>query len=238
MFLQMPIWIALWQALQSTFELRQAPFLWGSPGSSDLSQPDYLIKFDVDVHVLVRLARRRHEPAADPDGRSSSTCRPDPEQPQPAATPEQETQKKMMQWMSTLLFPLFLYNGPSGLNLYILTSTLVGIIESKMIRDHIKQREAAETAAGPVVVDARPTRAARSRQGHPRRPRGPTKAGGSSDSSTPPGEGRRDLQARPRPARRDRQGEVRRVVWWVDRRSRHPVQGGTRISRMGTNRDE
>ena len=61
----------------------------------------------------------------------------------------------MMLWMSTFLFPLFLYNGPSGLNLYILTSTLVGIIESKVIRDHIKQREAAEAAAGPVVVDAR-----------------------------------------------------------------------------------
>jgi len=29
MFLQMPIWIALWNSLQSTFELRHAPFLWG-----------------------------------------------------------------------------------------------------------------------------------------------------------------------------------------------------------------
>ena len=29
MFLQMPIWIALWSALQSTFELRHAPFLFG-----------------------------------------------------------------------------------------------------------------------------------------------------------------------------------------------------------------
>src|SRR5205085_131573 len=28
MFLQMPIWIALYTSLQNTFELRQAPFLW------------------------------------------------------------------------------------------------------------------------------------------------------------------------------------------------------------------
>ena len=58
-------------------------------------------------------------------------------------TPEQEQQRKMMKWMS-LLFPVMLYSGPSGLTLYILTSTTIGIIESKIIRDHIKQREAQE----------------------------------------------------------------------------------------------
>jgi membrane protein insertase Oxa1/YidC/SpoIIIJ len=69
-----------------------------------------------------------------------------------AATKEQEQQQKMMQWMS-LLFPLFLYNGPSGLNLYILTSTSIGIIEMKIIRKHIKEQEERE-AAGPIIVDA------------------------------------------------------------------------------------
>ena len=77
----------------------------------------------------------------------------------PAMSPEQEQQQKIMQWM-TLLFPLFLYSGPSGLNLYILTSTTIGIIESKRIRDHIKQREEAEKA-GKVIVDAPPTRASK-----------------------------------------------------------------------------
>jgi membrane protein insertase Oxa1/YidC/SpoIIIJ len=71
----------------------------------------------------------------------------------PSTTPEQEMQKKMMLWMSVLMFPLFLYNGPSGLNLYIMTSTTIGIIESKRIRDHIKQREEAEKA-GKIIVDA------------------------------------------------------------------------------------
>lgn len=153
MFLQMPIWIALWQSLQTTFELRQAPFLWGWTWITDLSRPDYLIRFGREIplvfgmhldginllpilmsiifHVQARIQNRL----------------------QPAGTPEQESQKKMMMWMTTFLFPIFLYNGPSGLNLYILTSTLVGIIESKVIRDHIKQKEAAAKAAGPVVVD-------------------------------------------------------------------------------------
>jgi YidC/Oxa1 family membrane protein insertase len=78
-------------------------------------------------------------------------------QPKPATmTAEQQQQQKMMTWMSTLLFPLFLYNGPSGLNLYIMTSTLFGIIESKVIRKHIKEREAIEAARGPTIIDEEP----------------------------------------------------------------------------------
>jgi len=162
-FLQMPIWIALWQALQSTFELRQAPFLWHWTWIEDLSKPDYLVKFapgsewhlpfgmvlDGFNLLPILLALVFHVQARIQNSLTVAT------------TPEQESQKKMMMWMTTLLFPLFLYNGPSGLNLYILTSTFVGMVESKIIRDHIKQREEAEKAAGPVIVDARPTRAAR-----------------------------------------------------------------------------
>ena len=157
MFLQMPIWIALWQALQSTFELRQAPFLWGFTWIEDLSKPDYLIKFGHDIPLLLGLhldginllplllAVVFHMQARIQNSLSVAT------------TPEQATQKKMMMWMSTFLFPLFLYNGPSGLNLYILTSTMVGMVESKIVRDHIKQRDAAKAAA-PVIIDAEPAR--------------------------------------------------------------------------------
>jgi membrane protein insertase Oxa1/YidC/SpoIIIJ len=58
-----------------------------------------------------------------------------------------------MMWMMPVLFPIMLYSGPSGLNLYILASTFTGIIESKVIRDHIKQRDEAEKQ-GRVIVDA------------------------------------------------------------------------------------
>jgi YidC/Oxa1 family membrane protein insertase len=74
----------------------------------------------------------------------------------PAMTPEQAQQQKMMQYM-TLLFPLFLYNAPSGLNLYILTSGGLGILENKRIRDHIKQKDEAEKA-GKVFVETKATR--------------------------------------------------------------------------------
>ena len=61
---------------------------------------------------------------------------------------------------ASLLFPVLLYTGPSGLNLYILTSTAIGIWESKRVRDHIQAQEEAEKA-GKVIVDAKATRASR-----------------------------------------------------------------------------
>jgi YidC/Oxa1 family membrane protein insertase len=148
MLLQMPIWIALWSSLQSTFELRHASFLWGYTWIDDLAQPDRLIAFEpvklwffhldalnllpIILGVVFYVQMKM--------------------QPKPATmTPEQEQQQKMMQWMS-LLFPLFLYNGPSGLNLYIATSTAIGIWESKRVRDHIKAQEEAEKR-GVVVSD-------------------------------------------------------------------------------------
>jgi len=161
MFLQMPIWIALWSSLQSTFELRQAPFLWGFSWIHDLSKPDSLLhwstlKLPFGMHLsslnllpillgVVFFVQQKLQPKP------------------AAATPEQAQQQKMMQWMS-LLFPLFLYNGPSGLNLYIFTSTTIGIIESKIIRKHIKEREEAEKA-GKVFVEAKPTRASKRNRG-------------------------------------------------------------------------
>ncbi|HEV8377504.1 MAG TPA: YidC/Oxa1 family insertase periplasmic-domain containing protein [Tepidisphaeraceae bacterium] len=157
MLLQMPIWIALWSSLQSTFELRHASFLWGFTWIKDLSQPDRLIYFPNNfrlwwfhldaINILPILM------AVVFYIQQKMTPKP------PTMTEEQAMQYKMMQWMS-LLFPIFLYTGPSGLNLYILTSTSIGIIESKRIRDHIKEREEAEKG-GKIIVDAKPTRASK-----------------------------------------------------------------------------
>lgn len=159
MLLQMPIWIALWSSLQSTFELRHAPFLWGWTWIDDLSQPDRLLYFPryaINLYffkleainllpILMGLVFFLQQKMT----------------PKPAAmTPEQAQQQKMMMWMTTLMFPLLLYTGPSGLNLYILTSTAIGIWESKRVRDHLKAREEAEKA-GRVIVDAKPTRGSR-----------------------------------------------------------------------------
>ena len=84
----------------------------------------------------------------------------------PAATPEAEQQQKMMQWM-TLVFPLMFYGFPSGLNIYYLTSTTLGIWEGKRIRAHIKEHEEAEKA-GKVIVDASPKGRNRQKKSEPR----------------------------------------------------------------------
>jgi len=151
----MPIWIALFSALQNTFELRQAPFLYGLLWIDDLSKPDAILSWSpIPLIFGFKLAGLNLLPilmAVVFFLQQKFTPKP------PATTPEQQQQQKMMQFM-TLLFPLFLYNGPSGLNLYILTSTTIGIIEMRRIRAHIKEREEAEARERPVIVDAGPTR--------------------------------------------------------------------------------
>jgi len=156
MFLQMPIWIALYSSLQSTFELRQSPFLqFGGiklTWIEDLAHPDRLFYFPqhaVNIFGFFKIDAFNVLPfllAVVFWLQTKYTPKP------PATTPEQLQQQKMMQWM-TLLFPVFLYNGPAGLNLYILTSTTIGIIESKIIRKHIREKEEAEKN-GVVIVDA------------------------------------------------------------------------------------
>jgi YidC/Oxa1 family membrane protein insertase len=159
MFLQMPIWIALWQSLQNTFELRHAPFLYGFTWINDLSQPDRLITWTpVPLFFGFQISALNLLPlllAVVFYLQFKFT-------PKPAATtPEQAQQQKMMQWMS-LIFPVFLYGMPSGLNLYILTSTTIGIFESRHIRRQIQAKEEAEKAER-VFVEAPATRGSKRR---------------------------------------------------------------------------
>lgn len=155
LLLQMPIFIALFMSLQTTFELRQAPFLYGFTWIKDLSMPDMLIPFSRPVDLwLFSIDALNILPLGVAVVQYLSfkyTPRP------PATTPEQEQQQKMMQWM-TLIFPLMFYKMPSGLNLYYLTSTGLGILEGKITRDHIKKQEELEKINGPVIVDAGPSK--------------------------------------------------------------------------------
>jgi YidC/Oxa1 family membrane protein insertase len=158
MFLQTPIWIALWNALQSTFELRQAGFLrWEHvhlTWIADLSHPDALYTFANPIPLYFFTL---HSINILPLLVGAVSLLQQQMMPVPTnMTPEQEQQRKMQKWM-LLLFPVMLYVGPSGLTLYILTSSTIGMIESKIIRDHIKARDEAEKA-GKIIIDAPPTR--------------------------------------------------------------------------------
>jgi len=91
-----------------------------------------------------------------------------------AMTKEQELQQKMQKKMMLIMMPammlLFFYNAPSGLNLYIMTSTFSSVFEQMIIRKHIRQRDALAAATGQteIIVNAKP-----SRDNRPKKPKGP-----------------------------------------------------------------
>jgi len=144
MFLQMPIWVALYALLYFMFDIRQEPAFFGIfqmigdwPFLADLSSADHFFgKFDEPMQflfwnitginflpILMGLIFFVQQKYMSPQSMSTS--------------PEQESQQKIMRVMMVVLFPLMLYSAPSGLTLYILTSSSVGILESRRIRKHI-----------------------------------------------------------------------------------------------------
>jgi YidC/Oxa1 family membrane protein insertase len=157
MFLQMPIWIALYSALQNDISLRQAPFLWGLTWIHDLSRPDRLFHWDAHPVTIPFIGMKLVSLNILPVGVAIVMFLQQKLVPQaPTITAEQQQQQKMMRYMS-LLMSVFFYWMPSGLNLYILTSSTIAIFESKIIREHIEKKKA-EEKAGKVIVDAKPTR--------------------------------------------------------------------------------
>ncbi len=148
LMLQIPIWGALWAALSSTIEMRHAPFdgWW----IRDLTSPDAVITFSHRYHIpllssmmggplmslnilpillgISQVLQTKYMPRGAPAG-------------QTGGAPDQlEQQRKMMMIMSGV-FVLFLYNAPSGLNLYIMASNFFGILEQWRIRKHIAEEE-------------------------------------------------------------------------------------------------
>ena len=62
-----------------------------------------------------------------------------------------EQMQKIMPYMSLMMIIIF-YNFPSGLNLYIMTSSLIGAVEQLYIRRHISQQD----LSGPTVPPGSP----------------------------------------------------------------------------------
>ncbi|HYC76211.1 MAG TPA: YidC/Oxa1 family insertase periplasmic-domain containing protein [Planctomycetota bacterium] len=159
-FLQMPIFFGLFTALRSTIDLRQASFLW----AKDLSQPDHLIRFDTPVpNPLTWLASKAGVCCCMPPGSSlfisglhlfpllmtaawvlQTTFAPKPAN----ETPEAAQQRKMMLVMP-FVFGLTMYGYGAALSLYWLTSSLVGMVESRIIKRQLRKKGVAVANAGP-----------------------------------------------------------------------------------------
>ena len=154
MFLQMPIWIALYAMLFLAIELRHEPAFYGFfqifggwEFLQDLSSPDAFIRFaDHPVRLDFPLLYSLDFSALNilPLVWAVVMYFQQKYMTPPPANEQAAQQQKMMKFM-TLLFPIFLYSAPSGLTLYILASSAAGIVDSKLVRKHIKEKEEAGT---------------------------------------------------------------------------------------------
>ncbi|MBN2377615.1 MAG: YidC/Oxa1 family insertase periplasmic-domain containing protein [Sedimentisphaerales bacterium] len=158
MMLQMPIWIALYTAVDANVALRHHGLF---PASwhwlTDLSAPDRLIPFstfgindpisipflgsmigDLDAFNLLPIllfVAMFLQMKYSPQSKMSN-----------ASNPQAAQQQKMMMYMMPVMMLLFFYSAPSGLNLYIMASTFAGLIEQHFIRKHLKEQDAKEAA--------------------------------------------------------------------------------------------
>jgi YidC/Oxa1 family membrane protein insertase len=159
MFLQMPIWIALYAMLYFAIELKQEPAFYGlfqglglTHFLSDLSRPDRLMVF-LDHSRSVTLLFIQFDYSSFNIlplfmgvfwfYQQKYMTPPPPENP----TPQQEqqiAQQKVMRYMM-LVFPVFLYAAPSGLTLYMMASSAAGLVDSLIVKRHIKREEEAGT---------------------------------------------------------------------------------------------
>ena len=129
LFLQMPIFIGLFQALRVHFDLRHEPFVFWM---KDLSMPDQLARIDLNTHLpfigtieylnilplmMIVLWIVQHRVT-----------------PQPTSSdPKVAQQRKMMIGMQ-VFFALLFYNYASGLALYMITSSSLAIFEAVVIK--------------------------------------------------------------------------------------------------------
>lgn len=159
MLLQTPIWIALYAMLYFAIELRHEPAFYGvfqtlSNGQwhflQDLSVSDNFLRFIPPDQPAYKLT---WFPIVKPEFRSLNVLpllmavvffyqmkltTPPPQNEQ------QAQQQKIMKFMP-FMFPVFLYSAPAGLTLYICCSTLAGIVDSYLVRKHVREHEEAGT---------------------------------------------------------------------------------------------
>jgi len=135
MLVQIPIFFALFSSLRVEYTIRGASFLW----ISDLSGPDKLIDFGTrlfDIGILY--VESLNVLPLLMVGLSMWHVRQMP----PPADEQQAQQQKIMKWLP-IFFAVILYNYTAALSLYMVLSSLIAILESRIV----KARDAESVAA-------------------------------------------------------------------------------------------
>jgi YidC/Oxa1 family membrane protein insertase len=112
MLLQMPIWFALYAALQTSVELYRAPFLW--MGDLTVKDPFFILPIAMGItsFIMQKIS------------------------PQPA----DNTQAKMMLYFFPGFFTVMMLFVPSGLTLYIFVNNLLSIVQQQLV-NRMQERE-------------------------------------------------------------------------------------------------
>lgn len=148
LLLQMPIFIALYRALQVSVDLRMAPMHIFGNWIDNLASPDRLFPFGFEVPWL-EWTEFNLLPILSVGLMIINQKMTMP----PPVDEEQRIQQKTMNFTMGIMGILF-YRMPSGLSLYIITSTLWGMIERAALKKF------APTAPAPVTTPAVTTAAA------------------------------------------------------------------------------
>jgi len=138
--LQLPIWFALYTSLSTNVELFHSPFI--TPWT-DLSAPDPFFSLPLALGALMILQQKITPTTMDP------------------------VQAKMMMYVMPIMFTGMMLFLPSGLCLYMLTNSALGIAQQKWIDSRLKRSAAkltpepvaatAPAAAAEVLADSSPT---------------------------------------------------------------------------------
>lgn len=126
-FIQMPVFFGLFAALRTSFDLRQAPF---AGWIEDLSRPDQLMHlgFETGLPLIGSIEYLNVLPPL----MVVLWVAQQMVMPKPADAQAQKMQRMMM--FMPVVMGVFLYNYAAGLSLYMITQSLLGIIEIGLIK--------------------------------------------------------------------------------------------------------
>lgn len=115
LLLQLPIWIALFTALRTSYDLYGEPFV--GPVWRDLTHqdPTYLLPLALGVTMIIT-QRLQPQMTMDP------------------------VQAKLMTWVMPIFFTAMMMNYPAGLALYIFTNNLLSIAQQYALRKYLEKK--------------------------------------------------------------------------------------------------
>ncbi len=145
LLIQLPFLVGMFDLLKSTFELRGVPFI---PGWIDnLTAPDILFSWNYPIiffgnqfhllPILLGIVMYIQQKYANPSNLKVKT-----------ALTDQQRQQKFMGNIMTIVFTVMFYHFPSGLNIYWLSSMLLGILQQWWTFKRLKAKDERLKAKG------------------------------------------------------------------------------------------